>query len=73
MANGSFLNGNGKKKIKQQKSQLMVRTGNWTGWHENGVKWSEISFKNGKKHGFQKIGMIMVKKNFKENTKMTSQ
>ena len=30
------------------------RTGNWTGWHENGVKWSELSFKNGKKHGVQK-------------------
>ena len=32
-----------------------------------------LSFKNGKKHGVQKIGMTMVKKNFKENMKMVSQ
>ena len=54
MADGSFLNGNGKKKNNITKIPINGRTGNWTGWHENGVKWSELSFKNGKKHGVQK-------------------
>ena len=54
MADGSFLNGNGKKKNNTTKIPINGRTGNWTGWHENGVKWSELSFKNGKKHGVQK-------------------
>ena len=54
MAEGSFLNGNGKKKNNITKIPINGRTGNWTGWHENGVKGSELSFKNGKKHGVQK-------------------
>ena len=29
------------------------RDGIWTGWHENGKKWSQLSFKEGKKSGLQ--------------------
>ena len=54
MADGSFSNGNGKKKNKITEIPTNGRIGDWTGWHENGQKWSELSYRNGRKHGLQK-------------------
>ena len=51
MVQGAFINGNGKNKNKITQVPLNGRDGIWIGWHENGKKWSQLSFKEGKRSG----------------------
>jgi len=53
MVQGVFINGNGKNKNKITQIPLNGRDGIWIGWHENGKKWSQLSFKGGKRSGLQ--------------------
>jgi len=53
-AEGKFIDSDGKNKNKLTNIPTNGRTGTWTSWHEDGSKWSKLSFLNGKKHGLQK-------------------
>ena len=51
---GEFIDGDGKNKNKLTNIPTNGRSGKWASWHEDGSKWSNLSFLNGKKHGLQK-------------------
>ena len=42
---------NGEKELEGEYNEEYKRDGKWTYWYENGIKWSEGTFKNGLSHG----------------------